>query len=159
MEKHADVYHAGYVADMTELIERVILNECYISKYVADYENKEANHVEGLKVVLVQYEVTNPLKQTPTECYPSRVHGTLYLIRAKESSNENDNIILFVPREIVYHCQSNYYVHTAFWIRGRYIQRALVINSCLRNHTDTIHKQWDIRGHPLFNEVRENFAN
>ena len=61
--------------------------------------------------------------------------------------------MVFVPNDMAYHYQSNYYVHTAFWIRGRYIQRALVINSCLRNHTDTIHKQWDIRGDPLFNEV------
>ena len=30
LEKHIDVDHAGYVADVTQLIKRVLLNDCYI---------------------------------------------------------------------------------------------------------------------------------
>ena len=70
---------ADCVVDVTELIERAILNECYISKYVADYDNKEAKHVEGLKVVSVYYEVTNPLKQKKNECFLSRIHKGPYM--------------------------------------------------------------------------------
>ena len=80
---------------------------CNISKYVADQENEEAKHVGGLKIVSVQYEITNPTKQKPNECYLSRVHGTLYVVRAKKSSNEKYTIIVFVQKEISYHCQSH----------------------------------------------------
>ena len=50
LEKHVDADHVGYVADMTELIERAFLNEYYILKCVADCDNEEAKHIEGLKL-------------------------------------------------------------------------------------------------------------
>ena len=63
MEKHVDVNHAAYIADITELIKHDILSECYISNYVTDVENEEATYSEGLKVMSIQCDVLNSLKQ------------------------------------------------------------------------------------------------
>ena len=155
LKKHVKYDVVGYVTGVTALIEQAILKKYYSLKYVSDLEDKEAKHVEGLKIVSVQYDVTNPLKQKANECDLFNVYGALYVIRIKGNSNVNNAVMVFVTNDVAYHCQSNYYVHTAFWIRDRYSQHALVIGSRLRSHTDTIHKLWDIRGHPLFNEVLE----
>jgi len=42
-------------------------------------------------------------------------------------------------------------MHNIFWIRDRFIQKALMDhNVCKYDHMDTIHPRWDIRRHPLY---------
>ena len=54
---------------------------------------------------------------------PSR--GTVYVIRRKNKDKSMQHTV-FVPDEtntrVFTHCQSDYHIHTAYWIRDRYIQ-------------------------------------
>ena len=47
------------------------------------------------------------------------------------------------------HCVSDFHVHTAYWIRDRYCQRALMHHSLDMSNISTIHKRWHITTSPL----------
>lgn len=131
-EKHMEHDVDAYVANVEERLEKAILNECYIASYVTDLEDEEAKHVENLYVVSAIPNTTNPFEPYLVDAdekakQQANAIGTLYIIRPKESSDhETDARKVFVPDSKSYYCQSNFYMHTSYWIRCRFIQRALI---------------------------------
>ena len=79
--------------------------------------------------------------------------GTVYAIRRKSEKKMEHTV--FVPRPINkwynQHSQSDFHMHTAFWIRDRYIQRALMDHPSLSmKENSTIHSRWHITTSPLY---------
>jgi hypothetical protein len=89
--------------------------------------------------------------------------GTVYTIQRKGKGDDQKMLrTVFIPDStngLAPHCQSDYHCHTAFWIRCRYIQRAL-----LEHHTrsmddlTTIHSRWHIRNSPLYQVVHDDLV-
>lgn len=79
--------------------------------------------------------------------------GKLFIIRRKHDKKCEHKV--FVPNKnsngTYNHAQSDFYIHTAYFMRCRYIQRALM------DHPDytmkdivTIHSRWHLRNSPLY---------
>lgn len=79
--------------------------------------------------------------------------GTVYKIAPKSSGDPSLIRTVFIPNGTGY-CQSDFYVHTAFLIRCRFIQRGLIEHKHRRlNDMDTIHERWHVPNHPLYPKV------
>lgn len=82
--------------------------------------------------------------------------GTLYEVSHRTRSDKKHKV--FIPNKTTtgtfHHCQSDYRAHTTFWVRCRYIQRALM-DHCERTikDVDTIHKRWHLSNSPLYRIV------
>ena len=121
-----------------------------ISNYILKKEKEERDEVFGLDIVSTSPNSTNPFAKTP--CVTSGT-GTVYKIAPKGSDDPTLIRTVFIPDGPEY-CQSDYYVHTAFLIRCRYIQRALIEHKHRRlNDIDTIHERWHVVNHPLYPKV------
>ena len=78
--------------------------------------------------------------------------GMVYTIA--HLTNDKMERTVFIPHlsgKYRHHCQSNFHVHTAFWIRDRYIQRALMQHPSRTTRDDTTnHFRWHITHSPLY---------
>ena len=84
--------------------------------------------------------------------------GLLYAIAHKKGTYSHK---VFIPRASsgsFTHAQSNGPVHTSYWVRDRFIQRALIANNRSMDDLDTIHRRWHIANHPLFPFVVDNLV-
>eukprot|EP00956_Cyclotella_meneghiniana_P026661 scaffold58164_cov43-Cyclotella_meneghiniana.AAC.5 len=78
--------------------------------------------------------------------------GTLYEVSHRFSGMSRQ---VFIPNKksngTFHHCQSNYHLHTTFWVRCRYVQRALMDHDERTvKDIDTIHKRWHLSSSPLY---------
>lgn len=88
--------------------------------------------------------------------------GTSYVVRRKNGGGAQHTV--FIPNAVQeggggenLHCQSDYKMHTAFWIRDRYIQRALMDHPTRSmNDVTTMHSRWHITRSPLYQIVRDD---
>ena len=77
--------------------------------------------------------------------------GTVYIVGPKLADKSHAKHTVYVPDDETMHCQSDFHVHTVFWIRDRYIQRALIDHpSRSMRQTSTIHFRWHITNSPLY---------
>lgn len=89
--------------------------------------------------------------------------GTVYTISRKSGLKMERTV--FIPdatgnENRTLHCQSSFHVHTAFFVRCRYIQRALMDHKHRSMRDDsTMHKRWHITSSPLYASVRQNMIN
>ena len=155
MEKHErDVEH--YKDTVSGEIGKVIMNKCFLPKYVSQIENRESSKMIDLVISHVNYNTTSMFHHPERDVEPDgnlgeTPKGTHYVIRRRDGKyNEVD---VFVPDDENDHAVSNFYMFTSFRIRCRYIQRALMDHPT-RSMTQmsTLHKRWDIRGHPLYKD-------
>ena len=101
----------------------------------------------------------------PDEC-SAIIKGTVYKIANKKCVETAKQHTVFIPNCVDgadnkdQYCQSNYFVHTCFLIRDRYIQRALLDHPTRSfSDIDTMHERWYIVSHPLYNDVHQNLVN
>ncbi len=85
--------------------------------------------------------------------------GTVYVIRRKSDKKEQHTV--FIPDAIPggdnLHCQSSFHMHTGYWIRDRYSQRALMEHpSRSMKDESTMHVRWHINTSPLYNIALQN---
>lgn len=91
--------------------------------------------------------------------------GTVYTICRKVSVGGNKmERQVFIPNPIADddtpHCQSNYHCHTSYFIRDRYIMRALLEHPTRSmKDDDTQHQRWHIKNSPLYPIVLRDLAN
>lgn len=88
--------------------------------------------------------------------------GTVYEVRRK--TDKKGVRLVFIPDAIDsngnIHCQSTYHKHTAFWMRCRYIQRALMEHPTRSmKEISTIHTRWHINTSPLYSIVHHDLVN
>jgi hypothetical protein len=86
--------------------------------------------------------------------------GTTYIICRKKDKKMDRTV--FIPDSangLAAHCQSDYHCHTSFWIRCRYIQKALLQHpSRSMEDLSTIHSRWHIQNSPLYRIVHNDLA-
>ena len=107
-------------------------------------------------VVLRRNHAANPFS-TCEEQEP--IFGTHYVIGRRDE--KYDPIDVFIPDDEAMHVTSNFYVFTCMWLQDRFIQRALQdFDNPKRKMTNmsTLHRRWDIRGHPLYKEAYDSLV-
>ena len=149
-----------YEQKILDMCKKHIKNQLgFLSKYVLDRENNETKHMIAYDLLIdsVEKGVKNPCHNYSRYQINSDVDvgnnilGTHYKISRRDK--KYDPIDVFIPDDETILVISNFYVHLSFWIRDRYIQRAMQdYNNSNRkmNNLNTLHARWDIRTHPLY---------
>ncbi|KAL7459579.1 hypothetical protein ACHAWC_011403 [Mediolabrus comicus] len=89
--------------------------------------------------------------------------GTVYNIRDRRSSTPLERTVFIPDSEQVsdaadLHCVSDFHVHTAFFIRCRFIQRALMEHDRSMADHSTMHARWHVKNSPLYKPVFDNLV-
>jgi hypothetical protein len=89
--------------------------------------------------------------------------GTVYKIRDRRSSTPLERTVFIPDSEQLsdaadLHCVSDFHVHTAFFIRCRFIQRALMEHDRSMADHSTMHARWYVKNSPLYKSVFDNLV-
>lgn len=89
--------------------------------------------------------------------------GTVYKIRDRRSSTPLERTVFIPDSEQVsdaadLHCVSDFHVHTAFFVRCRFIQRALMEHDRSMADNSTMHARWHVKNSPLYKPVFDNLV-
>ena len=161
MEKiESDMDH--YRETCLEEFQKIILGQKgFISKYVRDIEKEETNRMLELNLEITAKEehVDDPFHKPVVsdeggnddhvEDQVAAPKGTKYTM--VRGDRKYKTVTVFIPDDTTLHAKSDFYRHTSFWIRCRYIQRALLDHPTRgMNDMSTLHTRWDLRRHPLY---------
>ena len=145
-----------------EEFQKIILGQKgFISKYVRDIEKEETNRMLELNLEITDKEenVDDPFHKPVVsdeggnddhvEDQVAAPKGTKYTM--VRGDRKYKTVTVFIPDDTTLHAKSDFYSHTSFWIRCRYIQRALLDHPTRgMNDMSTLHTRWDLRRHPLY---------
>ena len=152
-----------------EEFQKIILGQKgFISKYVRDIEKEETNRMLELNLEITAKEehVDDPFHKSVVsdeggnddlEDQVTAPKGTKYTM--VRGDRKYKTVTVFIPDDTTLHAKSDFYRHTSFWIRCRYIQRALLDHPTRgMNDMSTLYTRWDLRRHPLYKVKYESLV-
>ena len=123
MEKH-ERYVEHYKDTVSSEIDKVIMNKCFVAKYVSRIETQESVKMIDLVISDVTYNTTSIFHHP--ECNIGSVgnqsetpKGTHYKIKRRDE--KYNTVDVFVPDDDNEHAVGIFFIFTLFWVRCRYI--------------------------------------
>lgn len=155
MTKHESDVEVYRQKVLKKIEDHILKGWGFISAFVTTIEKTETEKI-ALNDLVIRETVLDAVHPFTNDS-ASNIIGIHYKISRRDK--KYGPIDVFIPDDESIHASSNFYIHTAFWVRCRFIQRALLDHPTRKySNISTLHKRWDIRGHPLYQEKYESLV-